>query len=307
MGIFFFSPLKKIKSIMQMTSHFQEVEQSKLLVCTDDALQVEEDDNVDVSIADQVESTPNLFQKSPKSQAIELKEMRMERSSVESRIMEIEKQLDVLKNNFEETANQKEWLEQYGKEASDLEDSLQALIFKKSNLDYRVQSFSESAENSASIFEAEQVDLASKVTRQIERITISAKVNGKKIRRTIKPVPLYSDLVSQVETLFASRIISLENEDGDTIGSQDELLFAYKDVSANNQSMLKLFAQVIPVKKRSLVSEDDEQKANSNTRKSGRWEFSEVLLYQDGLKLFGEGSWSLIANHVGWELEIASR
>jgi hypothetical protein len=292
---------------MQMTSHFQEVEQSKLLVCTDDALQVEEDDNVDVSIADQVESTPNLFQKSPKSQAIELKEMRMERSSVESRIMEIEKQLDVLKNNFEETANQKEWLEQYGKEASDLEDSLQALIFKKSNLDYRVQSFSESAENSASIFEAEQVDLASKVTRQIERITISAKVNGKKIRRTIKPVPLYSDLVSQVETLFASRIISLENEDGDTIGSQDELLFAYKDVSANNQSMLKLFAQVIPVKKRSLVSEDDEQKANSNTRKSGRWEFSEVLLYQDGLKLFGEGSWSLIANHVGWELEIASR
>jgi hypothetical protein len=141
--------------------------------------------------------------------------------------------------------------------------------------------------------------LASKVTRQIERITISAEVNGKKIRRTIKPAPLYSDLVSQVETLFASRIISLENEDGDTIGSQDELLFAYKDVSANNQSMLKLFAQVIPVKKRSLVSDDDEQKANSNTRKSGRWEFSEVLLYQDGLKLFGEGSWSLIANHVG--------
>jgi hypothetical protein len=56
-------------------------------------------------------------------------------------------------------------------------------------------------------------------------------------------------------------------------------MFAYKDVS-ENQSMLKLFAQVIPTK-------------------SGRWEFSKVLLYQDGLKLFGEGRWSLISNHVG--------
>lgn len=295
-----------------MANPVQEEAQSKLN--SDDV-----ENDVELTIDGDESTGPQNFDSikaSPKSQAIQLKEMRIEHSTVDSRIADVEKQLSTLKTSFENSSDPNDWADKFGQTVSELQATLQNLIFKKSNLDYRLKSYSEIAENSASIFEAQQVDMASKVTQKIERITISVEISGKKIRRTIKPVQLYSDLVSQVETLFSSRIISLENDDGDTIGSQDELLFAYKDLVVQNQSVLKLFAQLVPVKnKRSIskvVDDDDEKQQTSNsneedssssstkmTRKQGRWDSSEVLLFQDGLKLFGEGNWSLIAKHVG--------
>jgi hypothetical protein len=95
----------------------------------------------------------------------------------------------------------------------------------------------------------------------------------------------------------------MESKDGDMIGSQDELLFAYKDLILKKQYVLNLSAEVIPVKQRVVSNDDEDQQhpmSNPNsTRKTGRWEFSEVVLYQDGVKLFGERSWSKIAKHVG--------
>jgi hypothetical protein len=71
---------------------------------------------------------------SPKSQAIQLKEMRIEHSSsaVDSRIAEVEKQLNSLKTSSENSSDPNGWADQFGKTVSELQATLPNLIFKKS-------------------------------------------------------------------------------------------------------------------------------------------------------------------------------
>jgi hypothetical protein len=239
--------------------------------------------------------------KSPKSQALELKDLQIEQRIIESQIEEKACALASLQKDFEHSVNQHEWNQCFGKHAFELQNSLHCLTQQKNMLDVELITASEQAEQSALLFETEQLESAMKAVEKIKRITISVQMqDSRTIRRTIKPVRLYSDLVCQIETLFSSKLISLLNEAGDTVGSQDELVFSYEDLIKRNAAVLNLKAEV--AEKVSVPSSSPAPKEDSElsiVRKVGRWDFAEVLLFQDGLKLFGEGNWADIAKHIG--------
>ena len=249
---------------------------------------------------------------SPRTKAQISQELEIEGSQTKKRIEALRFELTMLEDSFARTNDQNAWNALHGSRASDLENEVERLeaLWEKQNSE--LQKRKNELELSAMNESNEQKLKSLALMKKMDRIVIYAFDGESKnsVLRALSPVSMYKELISQVKSMFPSlNVLYLERvSDGLLIGSQDELEFAYQDCIKAETGVLNLNLKHSKKRKRLDDDEDEEEddeeedeepRMKEKVRHKGKWEFSEILLYQKAVKLFGEKKWSKIANYIG--------
>jgi hypothetical protein len=243
-------------------------------------------------------SAANNDPESPRSKVFISQELETDRLYLKRRIEYLEQEI--------QSKGDKSAAESDDIQLKHLQTELLRLSNLHTHLSVEYEKHKKDAEQSAQeITKQQQIEMAQHL-KSMKRIIIEADLQSTNKKRAIRPVSTYADLVSQIECMFpACKLVSLDTAAGFQIGSQDELIFAYEDCIKEGNFSLAIRAQFRKKAIQSeMILETEPAVSNSPVRRKqikhvGKWEFSEILLYQQAVKLFGEKKWQRIAEYVG--------
>jgi antitoxin component HigA of HigAB toxin-antitoxin module len=115
-------------------------------------------------------------------------------------------------------------------------------------------------------------------------------------KRSLKPIQVFSELQAIVENFYPGfSTVLVKPGTSEIIGSQDELLFAYQDIT--DGKVLPLELNLFKPSKRKHVSE--KYIAAPEFRHEGPWSNGEIELFKMGVDQFGWRKWKSIAGVIG--------
>lgn len=140
-------------------------------------------------------------------------------------------------------------------------------------------------------------EVIKEVSKRFKRIVVELKTGETSLTRKLKPLKSFAELQSRVEAWNPDFkcVLTIPNT-CEIIGSQEELIFAYEDVSSESDILtleLKLYAKS-EKRKFDCLEEPECQGINH----SGKWMPSEEVLFKAGVQQCGWGNWKRIAEVV---------
>jgi hypothetical protein len=115
-------------------------------------------------------------------------------------------------------------------------------------------------------------------------------------KRTMKPMLFFSELQALAENLYPGfNVVLMKPGTVDIVGSQEELFFAYQDVSEGKVLYLELKISSTSLKRKA----DDEGESTPEFRHEGPWSNAEIELFKMGVDQFGWTKWQSISGVIG--------
>jgi len=239
---------------------------------------------------------------------------------LDERIAFVETELNHLQTSWKSSAQTPElWTAHYEQRVSALQSTMNTLKAEKATITLDIRQKQHALDESIEKLDAARVEEMRLLLEKVKLIQIHYSDGKMPKSRRIRPVKLFSELLEQIKSMFVGNaILEICTREGDVIGSQDELFFAYQFVK---EQILHLQVELknpacTPVnrpkkRRRAPSSEEDEEKEEEEEedsgedvvppaviRNSGVWTTSEMIRFEEGVKRFGWGEWSLISNYV---------
>jgi hypothetical protein len=140
-----------------------------------------------------------------------------------------------------------------------------------------------------------------KETSRFQRVVVSFESSSDfpqlpPIKRTMKPVLVFSELQALAENYYPGfNVVLMKPGTVEIVGSQEELFFAYQDVSDGKVLYLELKISSASLKRKA----DDESESTPEFRHEGPWSNAEIELFKMGVDQFGWKKWKSISGVVG--------
>lgn len=276
-------------------------------------------------------STTTNAPTSPKSLAFQRLKLDIEQFSIsqtfDERIASVQAELSQLETMWKQSPQTAEcWAAQFENKVLDLQFKMSKLNEEKlaMNLEMRQQQLV--LDECIQKFDAARVEELRILLEKVKIIQIHYSDGKRQKNRRIRAVKFFSELYDQIQSMFEHhKLLEICTLEGDVIGSQDELFFAYQNVKEQTlhvQVELKSPSPTPAVvvgsskKKRrapwteeqKVVSVEEEEEEEESTeeeeeeeecvRHSGVWSTSEMVLFEEGVKRYGWGSWSEISRFI---------
>lgn len=265
------------------------------------------------------ESNSNTSNNSLKTLALQRLKLDMEQISITQRLDEnitsLQTELNHLQRLWESSSSKTPecWSAQFQIPVADLQLRMSKLLAEKSAMYSQVRQKQSVLDECIEKLDAARVEEMRKLLDKVKIIQIHYSDGQRKKSRRIHAVKFFSELYEQVQSMFIEdKLVELCTPQGDVIGSQEELFFAYqfaKEEILHVEVELKKKNPSPPPARRSAekkrrdpcLSEGEISEDEDNfpvVRHAGIWTISEMIRFEEGVKRFGWGNWSDIANYI---------